>query len=79
MALYRKALTLPEREEVYFEAQSIKNVSAEGDKVFMAFKTENGDKQEILNLILNEKEAAHLASRLNYELVRMYKGGKDED
>ena len=72
--LHTKEITV---KEFYFDAECFKKMRTVGDKVVMRFKAKNGDDWEILNLILNKEEAAHLANRLNYELV-MY-GVKDDD
>ena len=64
--LHTKEITV---KEFYFNAESFKKMRTVGNKVVMRFEAKNGDDWEILNLILNEEEAARLAGRLNYELV----------
>lgn len=63
--------------EVYFDAQEFEKLRTVGDKIVVRFKSKKEDEWEFLNLILDGKEAARLAGRLNYELV-MY-GVKDDD
>lgn len=73
-SLHTKEITV---KEFYFNAESFEKVRIAGDEVVMRFKAKNGDDREILNLILNKREALFLSSRLNYELVWIYKEGKD--
>ena len=72
--LHAKEITV---KEFFFDAEKFKKLCVEDNKFVMRFKAKNGDDREILNLILNKREAVFLANRLNYELVTY--GVKDDD